>query len=71
MSKQVCERCGKRYDPDEVKWDFGDILMEKLGYQGDVLSGAIEEVLYDYCAECNYEIFDSEAFEDEFSTPMD
>ena len=67
----ICSNCGKSYDEDEVEWDFGDILMEKYGYQGDVLNAATMHCDYSICAECNESSFDASSFEDEYGGPHD
>ena len=67
-----CNECNREYDEEEVYWDFGDILMEKYGYQGDILEAAIStRCYYGFCAECLGKMFERgrEEFEDEVSDP--
>jgi hypothetical protein len=60
-----CVECNREYDEEEVCWDFGDILMEKYGYQGDILEAAASShCYYGFCAECLDKMF--EGCRDEF-----
>lgn len=67
-----CVECNNEYDENEVEFDFGDILMEKYGYQGDILDAAvISYTHYGFCSECLAKMFEGcrDEFEDEISDP--
>ena len=69
---QHCFECNDEYDENEVEDDFGDILIEKYGYQGDVLEAAVLSYThYGFCSSCLAKMFEScrDEFEDEFSDP--